>query len=85
MNIKDMEGILSEFAKLHYEIIHLKQLNREMVEVLKEVEWAETWDDYIDGPLFSCPVCGNVDTKGHNKDCQLQIILAKADGRVESK
>ena len=79
MNIKDMEGILSEFAKLHHEIIYLKQLNREMVEVLKEVEWAETWDDYIDGPLFSCPVCGNVDTKGHNNYCTLGKVLTKVN------
>ena len=80
MSIKDMEGLLSEFAKLHYEIIHLKQLNREMVEVIKEVEWAETWDDYIDGPLFSCPVCGNVDIKGHSNDCTLSKVLTKVNG-----
>ena len=50
------------------------------MEVLKEVEWLEIWDDYVDGPLYDCPVCRNLAGKGHSEDCTLGKIIVKVEG-----
>ena len=74
------DDVFVEVVELEQEIIRLRELNREMVEVLKEIEWLEIWDDYVDGPLYNCPVCGNLAGNGHNEDCTLGKILAKVGG-----
>ena len=51
----------------------------EMVKLLKEIEWLEEWDEYIDGPIYSCPVCENLNAKGHHESCKLGELLAKVE------
>ena len=60
------------------EVEMLRKLSVEMLAVLKEVEWLEIWDDYVDGPLYDCPICRNLVGKGHHEDCILGNVIAKA-------
>ena len=60
------------------EVERLRKLTVEMLAVLKEVEWLEIWDDYVDGPLYDCPICRNLVGKGHHEDCILGNVIAKA-------
>jgi len=53
----------------------------EMVKLLKEIEWLEEWDEYIDGPIYGCPVCENLNTKGHHESCELGKLIAKIDSK----
>ena len=70
--------VMERLVELEQEVVKLKELNREMVKLLKEIEWLEVWDEYVDGPIFDCPVCGNLDVKGHHEGCKLGELLAKA-------
>jgi len=75
-------GLIENTKEQQEELTRLKELNREMVEVLEQIEWLEVWDDYVDGPIFNCPVCGSLDIKGHHESCELGKLLAKAEGEV---
>ena len=61
----------------------LKDLNREMVKLLKEIERLEVWNEYVEVPIFECPFCGNLDVKGHHVRCELGKLLVKVGGEGE--
>lgn len=62
----------------------------ELLSVLREIEWANTQEDGEGGEYDTCPCCGggrpdDPDTPeeyaGHDKDCALYVVVAKAEGR----
>ena len=82
MNLNYIEA-LERMIELEQEIIRLKESNREMLELLREIEWLEERDEYVDGPIYGCPVCENLNTKGHHESCKLRELLAKEEGEGE--
>lgn len=62
----------------------------ELLEALREVEWAGLEDDPDGGYYCACPSCGGGHPDdpatpegyvGHTEDCELAAAIAKAEGR----
>lgn len=56
---------------------------REIVAVLREIEWSRPIKDYRRTCIATeagCPVCGEACRLGHANDCRLAALLAKLEG-----
>ncbi len=61
----------------------LAECAAELLAMLKELEWVED-----DGCIMKCPVCGQWNpevhgepNRGHDADCALVALIAKAEGK----
>ena len=71
----NIAGGYENYEKLKKENARLKELNREMVELLKELP-----KNVLRSSSQYCPYCHNDLIMGHDKDCRYVLILAKAEG-----
>ena len=72
------EELADIVARLHSELTRLKELNREMVELLKELP-----KNVLRSSSQYCPYCHNDLIMGHDEDCRYVLILAKAEEEGE--
>lgn len=65
------------FENLRDERNDLKRQREALAKVIQKVEWVE-WHNWTDpsNPKVECPWCGNLEWKGHAKDCPRQAALA---------
>jgi hypothetical protein len=49
-------------------------------EVIKSVEWSG-WAPSDDGIVAMCPLCDQVNRKGHSPDCLIGMLLAELEGK----
>ena len=70
-----------EYTKGHdrSEESRLRSLNAEMLAMLEMVEWAG-FEWYGLDHWNTCPVCSKRETGGHEADCELAALIARAKG-----
>lgn len=62
-------------------IAELEKQNREMLELLKELEWGNAFRECVNEQWVEmCPVCGGGKNMGHIDDCKLAKILREVGG-----
>lgn len=75
----DSDGLIAIILKsleMSARIEQLEQQNKQMRELLKEVEWFASGDNW---PTLYCPFCGWHRNNGHSDDCKLGNLLKETE------
>lgn len=60
---------------------HVFAAAKDMLAVLKSIEWSASVDDEDGGYKDGCPVCAESKAEGHMDYCELARAIAKAEGQ----
>ncbi len=82
--MKWSEYAASDAGRLEYEIQENAQLRAELraaVAALRQVQWGNTVIGDWNLPRYLCPLCDQVERRGHSPDCHVGAVIENYDAK----